>query len=47
VARARALRAEILLQPHFNPAPQHRKMWLRDPDAYVVVIASPDVESGS
>ena len=46
VARARGLRAEIVLEPHFNPAPKHREMWLRDPDGYVVVVASPDGEAG-
>jgi catechol 2,3-dioxygenase-like lactoylglutathione lyase family enzyme len=46
VERARALRAEVIEEPHFNPAPGHREMWLRDPDGYVVVIASPDGESG-
>ncbi|EYF05627.1 VOC family protein [Chondromyces apiculatus] len=46
VARARALRAEVLEEPHHNPAPDHREMWLRDPDGYVVVIASPDGEAG-
>jgi catechol 2,3-dioxygenase-like lactoylglutathione lyase family enzyme len=45
VERARALHAEIILEPHFNPAPQHREIWLRDPDDYVVVLASPDGES--
>jgi catechol 2,3-dioxygenase-like lactoylglutathione lyase family enzyme len=45
VGRARALSAEVVLEPHFNPAPQHREMWLRDPDGYVVVIASPDGQS--
>lgn len=47
VARARALRAEIILEPHINPAPQHREIWLHDPDGYVVVVASPDGEHGS
>jgi catechol 2,3-dioxygenase-like lactoylglutathione lyase family enzyme len=42
VERARALPSEIVEEPHVNPAPQHREMWLRDPDGYVVVIASPD-----
>lgn len=42
VARARALQAEILQEPMFNPAPQHMEVWLRDPDGYVVVIASQD-----
>jgi catechol 2,3-dioxygenase-like lactoylglutathione lyase family enzyme len=47
VERARALRAEIIEEPHVNPAPQHREMWLRDPDGYVVVIAGRDGESSS
>jgi hypothetical protein len=46
VARARRLRAAVIEEPHVNPAPQHREMWLRDPDGYVVVIASPDGEVG-
>lgn len=45
VARARGLHAEVIEEPHVNPAPQHREMWLRDPDGYVVVIASPDGET--
>jgi catechol 2,3-dioxygenase-like lactoylglutathione lyase family enzyme len=47
VERALGLQAEILLEPHVNPAPQHREIWLRDSDGYVVVIASPDGEAGS
>jgi hypothetical protein len=47
VERARGLSAEIIEEPHINPAPQHREIWLRDPDGYVVVIASPDGECGS
>jgi len=47
VKRARALGTEIIQEPLFNPAPRHREMWLRDPDGYVVVIASPDGESNS
>jgi len=47
VARARALGAEIIEEPHINPAPRHREIWLRDPDGYVVVLASPDGECGS
>ena len=46
VGRARRLRAEIIEEPHINPAPQHREMWLRDPDGYVLAVASPDGESG-
>lgn len=45
VARARQLRAEIIEEPHVNPAPRHREIWLRDPDGYVLVIASPDGEA--
>jgi hypothetical protein len=45
VARARRLGAEIVEEPHVNPAPQHREIWLRDLDGYVVVLASPDGES--
>ena len=47
VERARRLKAEIIEDVHFNPAPRHREIWLRDPDGYVLVIASPDGESGS
>jgi catechol 2,3-dioxygenase-like lactoylglutathione lyase family enzyme len=39
VARARALGAEILEEPHVNPNAKHREIWLRDPDGYVVVFA--------
>ncbi len=47
VARARELRTEIIEEPHINPAPLHREIWLRDPDGYVVALASPDGECGS
>lgn len=47
VTRARHLSAEVIEEPHINPAPQHREIWLRDPDGYVVVLASPDGESAS
>lgn len=45
VARARAMRAEVVEDVHVNPAPQHRELWLRDPDGYVVVLCSPDGEA--
>jgi extradiol dioxygenase family protein len=45
VERARALRAEFIEEPFVNPAPQHRELWLRDPDGFVVVICSPDGEA--
>jgi catechol 2,3-dioxygenase-like lactoylglutathione lyase family enzyme len=47
VERARSLRAQIIQEPHFNPRPSHREVWLRDPDGYVVVVAGPDGESSS
>jgi catechol 2,3-dioxygenase-like lactoylglutathione lyase family enzyme len=47
VARAHGLRAEVIEEPHVNPAPRHREMWLRDPNGYVVVICSPDGEAGA
>jgi hypothetical protein len=45
VERARKLDADIIEGPLVNPAPRHREIWLRDPDGYVVVIASPDGEA--
>ncbi len=45
VTRARALEATVVREPHVNPAPQHREVWLRDLDGYVVVLASPDGEA--
>ena len=51
VARATELGAEVVLPPHRNPpdgepgGPAHREIWLRDPDGYTVVLASPDCES--
>jgi catechol 2,3-dioxygenase-like lactoylglutathione lyase family enzyme len=46
VARATELKAEVVLAPHRNPGPNHREIWLRDPNGYVVVLASPDGEAG-
>ena len=51
VARAGEIGAEIVMAPHRNPpdgdgGPNHRECWLRDPDGYTVVIASPDGEAG-
>jgi catechol 2,3-dioxygenase-like lactoylglutathione lyase family enzyme len=40
VLRARELGAEILEEPHTNPNAGQREIWLRDPDGYVVVLAS-------
>ncbi len=47
VQRARSLHTQVIEEPHVNPAPNHREMWLRDPDGYVVVIASPDGEAAT
>ena len=40
VARARALGATVLEEPHRNPNAGHREIWLGDLDGYVVVLAS-------
>ncbi len=45
VERARSIKAKVIDEPRVNPNAGHREMWLRDPDGYVVVIASPGPES--
>lgn len=50
VCRAEALDPVVVRAPHRNPpdgpgGPAHREFWLRDPDGYLVVLASPDGES--
>jgi catechol 2,3-dioxygenase-like lactoylglutathione lyase family enzyme len=45
-ARAKELGAAIVLPRHRNPpegdgGPNHWELWLRDPDGYTVVLASP------
>ena len=40
IKRARDLDAEILEEPYVNPNAQHRECWIRDPNGYVVVLAS-------
>lgn len=47
LVRARELGAEVLLPRHRNPSdgdggPNHWELWLRDPDGYKLVLASPD-----
>jgi catechol 2,3-dioxygenase-like lactoylglutathione lyase family enzyme len=46
IARAAELKAEIVLPRHRNPpgdgGPNHWECWLRDPDGYTIVLASPD-----
>lgn len=50
VARAAELGAHVVRAPHRNPpegsgnGPGHREIWVRDPDGYTVVVASPDGE---
>ena len=51
VTRAAEMEAEVVLPPHRNPpagqegGPRHREIWLRDPEGYMVVLASPDGEA--
>jgi hypothetical protein len=47
VARARSLRAQIVEEPHVNPQAEHREIWLRDPDGYLVVLVGPDGETSA
>lgn len=47
ISRAEELEAEITMPRHRNPpsgggGPNHWECWLRDPDGYTVVLASPD-----
>jgi catechol 2,3-dioxygenase-like lactoylglutathione lyase family enzyme len=51
VARATELKAEVILARHRNPpdgkgGPHLYEIWLRDPDGYSVVLASPDGSAG-
>ena len=41
VARIRTTDADVIEDVHVNPNAQHREIWLRDPDGYVVVLSSP------
>jgi predicted enzyme related to lactoylglutathione lyase len=51
VTRAAELGAAVVLPPLRNPpqgegnGPGHREIWLKDPDGYTVVVASPDGEA--
>jgi predicted enzyme related to lactoylglutathione lyase len=51
VERADLMQVEVVREPHRNPpegggnGPGHREIWVRDPDGYVVVVASPDGEA--
>ncbi len=45
-ARARELGAQVI-EERMNPNAHHHELWLRDPDGYVVVLASPDGTAAS
>jgi catechol 2,3-dioxygenase-like lactoylglutathione lyase family enzyme len=45
VARTRSLGAQIIEEAHVNPQAEHREIWIRDPDGYIVVLAGPDGET--
>lgn len=50
-ARADELKADVVMPRHRNPpggkgGPNHWELWLRDPDGYLVVLASPDGSAG-
>ena len=40
--RAQEMNVEVVMPRHRNPNAMHWECWVRDPDGYVVVIASPD-----
>jgi hypothetical protein len=47
MGRVSDVNAQVVLQRHRNPpdgkgGPNHWEIWLRDPDGYTVVLASPD-----
>jgi predicted enzyme related to lactoylglutathione lyase len=47
IDRAAKMQAEVFRPKHRNPpdgngGPNHWEIWLRDPDGYIVVLASPD-----
>ncbi len=46
VERVHSTDAEVLEDAHVNPAAQHREIWLRDPDGYVVVLSGPRGDLG-
>jgi catechol 2,3-dioxygenase-like lactoylglutathione lyase family enzyme len=51
MARVAESNVEVVLPRHRNPltgsgGPNHWECWLRDPDGYMVVLASPDGSAG-
>jgi catechol 2,3-dioxygenase-like lactoylglutathione lyase family enzyme len=47
VDRLRTAGATIETDVHVNPNSQHREIWLRDPDGYLVVLAEQSGSAGS
>ena len=52
VARAEDMKVEVVKPRHRNPpsgggGPNHWECWVRDPDGYTVVLASPDGSAGN
>ena len=45
VARPRAFGAVIIREPFASPNARHVECWMRDPDGYVVVLASREATS--
>ncbi len=45
--RAKKAGAEVLEPLHVNPLANHLEFWLREPNGYVVVVASPYGQVGS
>jgi catechol 2,3-dioxygenase-like lactoylglutathione lyase family enzyme len=43
--RAHEMKVEITMPPHRND-PDHWECWMRDPDGYRLVVASPDWSAG-
>ena len=41
VERIRSTDADVVEDAHVNELAQHREIWLRDPDGYIVVVNSP------
>jgi predicted enzyme related to lactoylglutathione lyase len=52
MSRADSMKADVVMPKHRNPpsgdgGPNHWECWLRDPDGYTVVLASPDGSAGT
>jgi hypothetical protein len=41
VQRSTEMNVEMIMPRHRNPAANHWECWMRDPDGYIVVVASP------